>query len=53
MELSKDEKALLKYLVEKELEKVKEQGEDIKPGPVFLAAEEKYEIVLENLLKKL
>ena len=54
MELSKNEKELLKLLVKKELDDVVKKGEDIKTeGPVLLAAEEKYEIVLEKLLKKL
>ena len=53
MELTKDEKALLKYLVEQELKKTEEQEEEIRPPITFLAAEEKYEIMLEKLLKKL
>ena len=53
MELTKDEKALFKYLAEQELKKVEGQEEDIRPNIPFLAAEEKYEILLENILKKL
>lgn len=53
MELSKSEKELLKFLVEKEIEKTKEQETEIRPPVGFLVAEEKYEVFLENLLKKL
>ena len=53
MELTKQEKELVKFLVEKELKKTQEQEEQIGDALVFLAAGEKYEIVLENLLKKL
>ncbi|MBR9692087.1 hypothetical protein GOV06_04845 [Candidatus Woesearchaeota archaeon] len=54
MELTKTEKEIIKFLVDKELKAVEQKEEDIKTeGPVLLAAEEKYEIVLEQLLKKL
>ena len=53
MEITKDEKTLLKYLVEQELKKTEEQEEEIRPNIPFLAAQEKYEIMLEKLLKKL
>jgi hypothetical protein len=54
MELTKQEKEVLKFLLEKELKITEQQEEDIKTEtPAMLAAEEKYEIVLENILKKL
>jgi len=53
MELTKDEKAVLKYLVDKELKITEEQEEEIRPNIPFLAAQEKYEILLERILKKL
>jgi len=54
MELTKQEKKVLKFLVERELKDVEKKEEEIKTeGPVLLAAEEKYEAVLEKLLKKL
>ena len=53
MELTKQEKELIKFLVEQELKKVDEQEEDIRPPVGFLAAEEKYEVFLKKLLKKL
>ncbi len=53
MELTKQEKEIIKFLVEKELKITEEQEEEIRPPIPFLAAQEKYEIVLEKLLKKL
>ena len=54
MELTKQEKEVLKFLVNKELKITEQQEEDIKTEtPAMLAAEEKYEIILEKLLKKL
>ena len=54
MELTNQEKEIIKFLIERELKAVEKKEEDIKTeGPVLLAAEEKYEIVLEKLLKKL
>ena len=54
MTLTKQEKEIVKFLVTKELKQVEKAEEDIKTeGPALLAAEEKYEIVLENILKKL
>ena len=53
MELTNQEKELIKFLVKQELKKVEETEEDIRPPIGFLAAEEKYEVLLENLLKKL
>jgi len=53
MKLTNTEKELVKFLVKRELLSVKEEGEDIRPTIGFLAAEEKYELVLEALLKKL
>lgn len=53
MELSKEEKLAVKFVIEKELEVVKKEGETFRPNPAFLALEEKYEILLEKVLKKL
>ena len=54
MELTNQEKEIIKLLIEKELKDVEKKEEEIKTEPpVMLAAEEKYEIVLENILKKL
>ena len=53
MELTKQEKELIKFLVKKELKLTEKQEEELRPPIPFLAAQEKYEIVLENLLKKL
>ena len=53
MEFTNQEKEIIKFLVKKELEDVEKKEEEIKTeGPKLLAAEEKYEIFLENLLKK-
>jgi hypothetical protein len=53
MELTDNEKKLIKHLVEKELNEVEDKEESIRPTIGFLAAEEKYEVLLEKLLKKL
>ena len=54
MVFTKQEKEIVKFLVSKELKDVEQKEEDIKTeGPQLLAAEEKYEIVLEKILKKL
>lgn len=53
MTFTEDEKKLIRHLVEKELKEVEEKEEDIRPNISFLAAEEKYEIMLQKLLKKL
>jgi len=53
MELTKQEKEIIKFLVEKELRIMVQHEEEIRPPVAFLAAEEKYEIMLKNLLKKL
>ena len=56
MELTKDEKKVLKFLVEKELKDVLEKEKELdqlRPGIAFLALEEKYEILVEKLKKKL
>lgn len=53
---TKEEKKVLKFLVDKELKDVLEKEAELdklRPGVAFLALEEKYEILLENLLKKL
>ena len=56
MELTKDEKKVLKFLVGKELKDILEEEKELdmlRPGISFLALEEKYEILLEKLKKKL
>ena len=54
MELTNQEKEIVKFLVAKELKDVEKMEEEIKTeGPQLLAAEEKYEIVLEKILEKL
>lgn len=53
MELTQTEKKLIKHLVEKELKEFEEEEETIRPPVGFLAAEEKYDILLKDLLKKL
>jgi len=56
MELTKDEKKVLKFLVDKELKEVLEKEKEIdklRPSIAFLALEEKYEILVESLKKKL
>ncbi len=54
MTFTKQEKKIIKFLVKRELQDVEKKEEDIKTeGPSMLAAEEKYEIVLEKILKKL
>lgn len=55
MELSADEKKLLKLLVQKERELFKAEGKTVvvNDNAGFLALEEKYEEFLERLLKKL
>ena len=53
---TEDEKKVLRFLVDKELKNVLEKEAELdilRPGVAFLALEEKYEILLENLLKKL
>ena len=54
MTFTKQEKEIIKFLVKRELKDVEKKEEEIKTeSPVLLAAEEKYEIVLEKMLKKL
>ena len=53
MKLTSKEKELIKFLVKKELKIVEKQEEEIRPPVRFLAAEERYEEVFKNLLKKL
>ncbi len=53
MELTQTEKKLIKHLVEKELNEFEDEEESIRPPVGFLAAEEKYDILLKELLKKL
>ncbi|MBW2965984.1 hypothetical protein KY342_02690 [Candidatus Woesearchaeota archaeon] len=56
LELKKEEKDALKYLIKEELKRFKEQEkemEELRPNLPFLAVEETYEEFLEKLLKKL
>jgi hypothetical protein len=53
MELTKQEKEAMKYLLQKEIKELEEQEEEIRPEVGFLAAEEKYDELLKTLLKKL
>lgn len=56
LELKKEEKEALKYLIKQELKRFKEQEkemEELRPELSFLAVEENYEVLLEKLLKKL
>ena len=53
MELSKDEKKLIKFLIKQELKKFEEQEEEaLRPSAPFLAVEEKYDEFLKKVLKK-
>jgi hypothetical protein len=50
----KDEQKLLKWLVEKELEKFEAAEKEIRPlAPQFLVIEESYDAFLKKLLGKL
>ena len=56
MELTKQEKELLKFILKNEQKKIENEEEYMKrlrPDLKFLAAEEKYEELLEKLIKKL
>ncbi|MBD3259016.1 hypothetical protein GF371_00105 [Candidatus Woesearchaeota archaeon] len=54
MVFTKKEKECLKYLVKKELKNFEEEKETIMdPQAGFLATEERYDLFLKNLLKKL
>ncbi len=56
LELKKEEKDALKYLIKQELKRFKEQEkemEELRPNLPFLAVEETYEEFLEKLLKRL
>lgn len=56
MELTKQEMELMIFLIKNELNDVENREEEIRklrPEVTFLAAEEKYEDVLEKLLKKI
>ena len=53
MNITNQEKELIRFLIKKELKTVKKSEEDIRPHAKFFAAEEKYENFLEELLKKL
>ncbi len=55
MELTDEEKKFLRYLLRKELSTLEEQEktiEDFEPEFQFLAAEERYESLLKDLLRK-
>ncbi|MBD3248651.1 hypothetical protein GF336_01260 [Candidatus Woesearchaeota archaeon] len=56
MELTDEEKKFLKFLLKKELSTLEKQEktiEDFEPEFQFLAAEEKYELLLKDMIKKL
>lgn len=54
MELTKEEKLLIKQLIEQELKKFEsEEKEVLRPSAPFLASEEKYDEFLRKLLGKL
>lgn len=56
MRLTKQEKEVLKYLLKKELKDFEAQEKEIKqlrPILPFLAVEERYDLLLEKILKKL
>ena len=54
MSFTEDEKKLLKHLIEKEIEQFEKKEEKIRPlVPQFLAIEEKYDLFLKELLKKM
>ncbi len=56
LELKKEEKDALKYLIKQELKRFKEQEkemEELRPNLPFLAVEETYEEFLEKLLRRL
>ena len=53
MELDDKEKKLIRFLVEREYEEFKKEEAEIRPELAFLELEERYEIFLEKLLKRL
>jgi hypothetical protein len=54
MKFTKDELEALREIVKKELENFQEDSDEITMGPPqWFALEEKYEVFLEKLLKKL
>jgi len=54
MAFTKKEKKIIRFIIERELKDVEKKEEEIKTEDIpLLAAEEKYEIILENILKKL
>ncbi len=55
MQITNDEKKLLKILVKQEIKSFETEGKTIivEDFPDFLAIEEKYDTFLEKLLKKL
>ncbi|MBW2980163.1 hypothetical protein KY360_01980 [Candidatus Woesearchaeota archaeon] len=54
MNLTKEEKIVLKKLVENEIKEFKNEEKIIRDVvPIFIASEEKYESMLEELLDKL
>jgi len=53
IELSKEEKELIKFLLQQELKKFEEEEEEIRTEQApFLAVEEKYDELLKKILKK-
>ncbi len=54
MNLEKKDIEVLRALVKQEIKEIEKEGSAIlRPGVVFLSAEEKYEDYLEELLQKL
>ncbi|MBN1544433.1 hypothetical protein JW898_03140 [Candidatus Woesearchaeota archaeon] len=55
MEITADERKLLKLLVQKELEEFRKEGDTVinEDNAAFPAIEERYEEFLEKLLKRL
>ncbi len=52
--MKKEEKEVLKYLIEKELAEMRKTEKDIEfPSPGFIKSREMYEEILESLLKSI
>ncbi len=53
MELTKDEKEVLKNLITRELKEVEDPAVTTDSTPAFLVADVRYDVLLKDLLKKL
>tara|TARA_Y100000034_G_scaffold3294_3_gene3979 strand:- start:6386 stop:6586 length:201 start_codon:yes stop_codon:yes gene_type:complete len=53
MNLTNDEKKIIRFVLKKHLEEVNETEKLLNMDVSFLAAEEKYEMFVEKLIKKL